>query len=69
MVQAYWDIGKLVVEEEQSGKHRAEYGEALLGTLSIRLTEEYGKNFSNRNLRYIRQFSLLFQNGTHCVPF
>ena len=60
MVHAYWDIGKLIVEEEQNGKHRAEYGEAVLETLSIRLSEEYGKNFSNRNLRYIRQFFISF---------
>lgn len=60
MVQAYWDIGKLIVEEEQNGKHRAEYGEAVLETLSRSLTEEYGKNFSNRNLRYIRQFFIAF---------
>lgn len=60
MVQAYWHIGKLIVEEEQNGKQRAEYGKALLETLSVRLTGEYGKNFSNRNLRYIRQFFISF---------
>lgn len=60
MVQAYWHIGKLIVEEEQSGKQRARYGEFLLEELSVRLTKEYGKSFSDRNLRYIRQFYRIF---------
>lgn len=61
MVQAYWHIGKLIIEAEQSGKERAEYGEALLEALSGKLTREYGKNFSARNLRHIRQFYKVFQ--------
>ena len=60
MVQAYWSIGKLIVEEEQKGEERAEYGEALLEELSEKLTKEYGKGFSNRNLRHIRQFYRVF---------
>lgn len=56
MVKTYWHIGKLIVEEEQSGKQRAEYGEALLKELSKRLTKEYGKGFDASNLRNIRQF-------------
>lgn len=56
MVQAYWNIGKLIMEEEQSGKQRADYGEAILQELSNRLTKAYGKSFSDRNLRYMRQF-------------
>jgi len=60
MVQAYWSIGKLIVEEEQKGEERAEYGEALLEELSEKLTNEYGKGFSNRNLRHIRQFYRTF---------
>lgn len=60
MVQTYWQIGKLIVEDEQSGKERAEYGEALLKELSGRLTEQYGKSYSSRNLRHIRQFYRVF---------
>ncbi len=60
MVQAYWNIGKLIVEEEQNGEQRAEYGEALLEELSEKLTKEYKKGFSNRNLRHIRQFYRTF---------
>jgi predicted nuclease of restriction endonuclease-like (RecB) superfamily len=56
MVDAYWNIGKSIMEEEQNGKERAEYGTYLLKELSVRLTKEYGKVFSSRNLRYMRQF-------------
>lgn len=50
----------MIVENEQNGKQKAEYGEALLEELSVRLTKEYGKSFSNRNLRHIRQFYRVF---------
>lgn len=60
MVKAYWEIGKEIIEEEQKGKNRAEYGQALLDEISTRLTNRYGKSFSNRNLRYIRQFYKVF---------
>jgi len=61
MVKAYWNIGREIVEEEQNGKDRAEYGTALLQGLAEKLTKRYGKNFSNRNLRYMRQFYRIFQ--------
>ena len=61
MVKAYWSIGKLIVEEEQNGNNRAQYGKALLKELSEKLTEEYGKGFDSSNLRYIRQFYRVFQ--------
>ena len=51
MVKAYWQIGKLIVEDEQKGKARAEYGKAVLNELSLRLTAEYGKGFDARELR------------------
>ncbi len=60
MVQSYWNIGREIVEEEQQGKERAEYGMLLLKQLSSQLTNEYGKNFSQRNLRYMRQFYRVF---------
>ncbi len=60
MVKAYWNIGQKIVEEEQAGKNRAEYGINLIKELAQKLTIEYGKSFSNRNLRYIRQFYTTF---------
>lgn len=60
MVEAYWNIGRMIVEEEQMGKERAEYGAALIKNLSLRLTEEFGKGFTERNLWHIRQFYLVF---------
>jgi len=60
MVEAYWQIGKRIVEEEQNGKHRAEYGEAILKNLSIALNTEFGKGFSYANLRNFRQFYLTY---------
>ena len=60
MVQAYWQVGYLIVEHEQGGRKRAEYGEALLEELSRRLTREFGRGFDVRNLRYMRQFYQVF---------
>lgn len=66
MVDAYWLIGKRIVEEEQKGKQKAEYGEALLKKLSIALTKEFGKGFSYSNLRNFRQFYLTYPNPEIC---
>ena len=60
MVQAYWEIGQLIVEDEQQGNQRAEYGKAVLHVLSKQLSAEYGKGFEERNLRYMRKFYQLF---------
>ena len=60
MVEAYWLIGKQIVEEEQQGKERAEYGAYLIKTLSEELTAEFGKGFSERNIRQFRQFYQMF---------
>lgn len=60
MVQAYWQIGRLIVEDEQGGDKRAEYGKAVLHELSLRLTAEFGKGFTVVNLRNFRQFFLNF---------
>ena len=62
MVRAYWQIGKVIVEEEQEGKKKADYGKALITDLSKKLTEEYGIGFTKSNLFYMRQFFLTFQN-------
>ena len=56
MVQAYWEIGWLIVEHEQSGQERAEYGRSGWESLSERLIKEFGKGFDKSNLRKMRQF-------------
>src|SRR5712691_7917683 len=60
MVEANWNIGRMIIEEEQQGKERAEYGAALIKNLSLRLTEEFGNGLTERNLWHIRQFCLVF---------
>jgi predicted nuclease of restriction endonuclease-like (RecB) superfamily len=60
MVQSYWEIGRLIVEEEQNGETRAQYGKQLLKQLSVQLTEEFGKGFDASNLRNMRSFYLSF---------
>ena len=62
MVRTYWNIGRIIVEEEQKGKDRAEYGESLIKELSKRLTRDFGRGFDERNLRYIRLFYIKFKN-------
>ena len=60
MVEAYWLMGKRIVEEEQQGEERAGYGKELIEKLSARLNTEFGKGFSVANLKNIRQFYLTF---------
>ena len=60
MVEAYWDVGRMIVEEEQKGEKRAEYGKRLLNELSIRLMQVFGKGYDASNLRYMRQFYLTY---------
>ena len=56
MVEAYWNIGQQIVQEEQNGKDRAEYGSYLIKELSSKLTKEFGKGFSQQSIRNMRQF-------------
>lgn len=56
MVTTYFEIGRLIVEEEQNGKDRATYGKEILKNLSIKLTKEFGKGFSTTNLEQMRKF-------------
>ena len=58
MIETYWNIGRRIVEEEQNGEARAEYGAQIIAQLSELLTHQYGKGFSKRNLAYFRQFNL-----------
>ncbi|SDA53255.1 Predicted nuclease of restriction endonuclease-like (RecB) superfamily, DUF1016 family [Algoriphagus alkaliphilus] len=60
LVQTYWQIGRHIVEFEQNGKDKAEYGSELLDRLSRDLSMEFGKGFSRSNLFQIRQFYLKF---------
>ncbi len=59
-VLAYWNIGRRIVEEEQRGESRAQYGKRVIETLAERLLPKYGSMFSKRNLDYYRQFYLCF---------
>ena len=60
MVCTYFEIGRMIVEEEQSGKDRAEYGKQILKGLSDELKKEFGKGFSTDNLENMRKFYLAY---------
>ena len=60
MVQAYWNIGRVIVEEEQMGKAKANYGQNLIKELSKRLKVDFGKGFDPSNLWHMRSFFLAF---------
>ena len=60
MVETYWQVGRVIVEDEQQGKAKAEYGKAVLKSLSVRLTAEFGRGFDASNLRYMRLFYQAF---------
>jgi predicted nuclease of restriction endonuclease-like (RecB) superfamily len=63
MVRTYYEIGRSIVENEQKGSVRAEYGKEVLKNLSARLTANYGKGFSLTNLKQMRDFYLTYQIG------
>lgn len=71
MVQTYWQLGQRIVEQEQQGEARAEYGKALITNLSRYLRDTFGKGFSVANLKNFRQFYLTYPDfdelATHCV--
>ena len=60
MVHTYFEIGKMIIENEQQGKERAEYGKSVLKLLSKQLSEKFGKGFSVDNLQNMRRFYLAF---------
>lgn len=62
MVEAYWMIGKRIVEEEQGGEDRAAYGKQIIQNVSAELTKEFGKGFSKRTVWEIRQFYFVFSD-------
>lgn len=63
MVETYYKIGKLIVDEEQQGKEKAKYGKNLINELSERLSDEFGKGFSATNLKQMRSFYLTYSKG------
>ncbi|MGM9700519.1 MAG: YhcG family protein [Prevotella sp.] len=63
IVKAYWQVGKYIVEYEQQGKGRAEYGKGVIKNLSTRLMKEYGSGFTVTNLKVMRQFYLYYPKG------
>ena len=68
MVETYWEIGRRIVEEEQSGKIRAEYGSKLIENLSKYLTDIFGKGFSEANLLNMRNFYIAYPKfPRHCL--
>ena len=60
MTAAYWRIGQCIVEFEQSGEKRAEYGTTLIERLAVDMTERFGRGFSRQNIWQMRQFYLLY---------
>jgi predicted nuclease of restriction endonuclease-like (RecB) superfamily len=60
LLKMYWEVGKLIVEDEQNGATRAEYGKAILKNFATRLTIEFGKGFDFTNLTNMRKFFLAF---------
>lgn len=62
MVYAYYEIGRMIVEEEQQGENRAAYGQRLLEALSGFLTDKFGKGFSLTNLKQMRQFYVIYSS-------
>jgi predicted nuclease of restriction endonuclease-like (RecB) superfamily len=62
MIEAYWKIGEKIVLEEQNGQERAAYGKEIIKSVSTELTLEFGKGFSERNIRNFRRFYLTFSD-------
>ena len=63
MTAVYWMVGRRIVEFEQSGEERAEYGAALIARLAVDLTDRFGSGYSRQNLQNMRQFYLLYPPG------
>ena len=62
IIQTNWNIGRRIVEEEQAGEKRAQYGKRLIANLAERLSALYGNSYSKRNLEYYRKFYLSFND-------
>lgn len=66
-VVMYWKIGQRIVEEEQGGDKRADYGQGIIKNLSMELSPEFGSGFSVRNLELMQSFMLCFQFRRQCL--
>lgn len=69
MVQTYWEIGRQIVEYEQHGNEKAEYGSDVLNRLSRDLTDRYGKGFSHSNVVYMRRLYLTYPKSQTLSDF
>ena len=67
MVYTYYGIGQYIVDDEQQGEQRAQYGQAVLKKLSVRLTDKYGEGWSLPHLKNIRQFYLTYSKRLNTV--
>ena len=67
MVYTYYNVGRYIVEDEQQGERRAQYGKAVLKDLSARLTERFGKGWTEANLKLFRRFFLVYSNSVNTV--
>ena len=62
MIATYFEIGRMIIEDEQDGKQRAGYTNKIIARLSTDLTKEFGKDYLQRNLKYFRKFYLIYSN-------
>ena len=62
MVYTYYNIGKMIIEDEQKGNYRAEYGAKVIEGLSNKLTKEFGKGFSKDNIKLMRRFYMVYSH-------
>ena len=67
LVYTYYEIGRMIVEDEQGGKERAAYGDKTLAELSEKLTAKFGKGWSIANLKLMRQFFITYSNSLNTV--
>ena len=67
LVYTYYEIGRMIVEDEQGGKERATYGDKTLAELSEKLTAKFGKGWSIANLKLMRQFFITYSNSLNTV--
>lgn len=63
MVTTYFEVGRLIVEQEQSGEEKAKYGRSLMKELSSKLSEEFGRGFSVTNIKQMRTFYPTYSKG------
>ena len=68
-VRTNFEIGRHIVEHEQSGEHRAAYGKVLVQRLADQLTQEFGRGFSKSNLEYMRRFFITYQDRLQITQF